>query len=195
MTSTTYSILLCGVGGQGTILAADLLAKTAMASGLDVKVSEVHGMSQRGGSVSTFVRFGEKVHSMVCDKSCADMIISFEICEALRNIEFLKQGGCLFVNDLSIEPMPVLNASASMPANAKNRLIDFGARLIPASKIAINSNSPKSSNVVLLGAMSTQLDFDFKVWETQIAARVPKHTIDANIEAFRNGQNFIKGEI
>ena len=114
---TVYSdnattILLAGVGGQGTILAADLLAKTAMANGLQVKLSEIHGMSQRGGAVTTVVRIGEKVNSMVCCEGCADYLLSFETTEALRNIQFLKKDGMLLVNDESIKPLPVLTGKA-----------------------------------------------------------------------------------
>ena len=105
MTATT--VLLCGVGGQGTILAADLLAHAAMAAGLDVKVSEIHGMAQRGGAVTTVVRFGDKVSTMVCDEGCADSVVSFEVVEALRNIAFLKEDGSLVVNDEAISVPPL----------------------------------------------------------------------------------------
>ncbi|MEE1478314.1 MAG: 2-oxoacid:acceptor oxidoreductase family protein, partial [Eggerthellaceae bacterium] len=103
MDSNVYTILLCGVGGQGTITAADLLARVATAAGLDCKVSEIHGMAQRGGAVTTVVRFGDNVSTMVCDEGCADSVVSFEIVEALRNISFLKTSGSLVVNDESIK--------------------------------------------------------------------------------------------
>ena len=109
---SVYTILLCGVGGQGTITAADLLARVATAAGKDCKVSEIHGMAQRGGAVTTVVRFGDDVATMVCDKGCADSVVSFEVVEALRNISFLKEGGSLVVNDDSIKPLPLLTGMA-----------------------------------------------------------------------------------
>ena len=115
----TKTVLLCGVGGQGTILAADLLAFGCMEAGLDVKVSEIHGMAQRGGAVTTVVRIGEAVQSMVSDPGCADIIVAFETTEALRNLPQLAQGGALIVNDEAIKPLPVLIGAASMPADAQ----------------------------------------------------------------------------
>lgn len=121
------TVVLCGVGGQGAITAAHLLAGAAMFSGYDVKVSEIHGMAQRGGSVSTTVRFGENVSTMVCDPGCADLLISFETMEALRNLEFLKPGGHVIVNDIQIIPMPVLSGLATMPENIEGALKTYGA--------------------------------------------------------------------
>ncbi|WP_180326726.1 indolepyruvate oxidoreductase subunit beta [Raoultibacter phocaeensis] len=181
------TVLLCGVGGQGTILAADLLAKTAIAAGLSVKLSEVHGMSQRGGAVTTIVRFGESVPSMVTDLGCADRIVAFETTEALRNLPYLKEGGLLLVNDESIKPLPVLTGSASMPQRARERLLEAGAHLIEAGSLAVQAGSAKSANVVLLGALAAGMAFDPAVWEEQIALRVPPRTVDVNIAAFRAG--------
>ena len=189
----TTTVLLCGVGGQGTILAADLLAKTAIAAGCKVKLSEVHGMSQRGGAVTTVVRFGEDVSSMVTDLGCADYIIAFETTEALRNAPYLKEGGMLLVNDESIKPLPVLTGSASMPENARERLSELGAVLVPAGTIASGAGSSKSTNVVLLGALASGLGFDLSLWEEQIAKRVPPKTVDVNIEAFRAGAAAAQG--
>lgn len=184
----TKTVLLCGVGGQGTILAADLLAKTALAAGYDAKVSEIHGMSQRGGAVTTIVRFGKDgVMSMVTDPGCADAIVSFETTEALRNISFLKEGGYLLVADETIEPMSVLTGRATMPTQVTERLCDLGAVVVPAGAIAAEVGSPKSVNVVLLGALAPKLDFPAEVWEETIAKRVPPKTIEQNIAAFRAG--------
>lgn len=188
MTDTnTTTVLLCGVGGQGTILAADVLARAAMAEGLEVKLSEIHGMAQRGGAVSTIVRFGSQVSSMVTDFGCADCIVSFETTEALRNLPFLKEGGALLVNDDSIKPLPVAIGRASMPSNARRRLTELGARVIPAGHIARTAGSPKSTNVVLLGALAQKLPFPQETWEQVIADRVPPKTVEANLEAFRAG--------
>lgn len=185
--SNATTVLLCGVGGQGTILAADLLAKTAIAAGCSVKLSEVHGMSQRGGAVTTVVRFGETVPSMVADLGCADYIVAFETTEALRNLPYLKQGGLLLVNDESIKPLPVLTGAASMPEHARERLLEAGARLIAAGDLAVAAGSAKSANVVLLGALAAGMKFSLSVWEEQIALRVPPSTVDVNIAAFRAG--------
>lgn len=182
-----FTILLCGVGGQGTITAADLLARVATAAGKDCKVSEIHGMAQRGGAVTTVVRFGDDVATMVCDRGSADNIVSFEITEALRNIEFLKTDGVLVVNDESIQPLPVLTGKASMPARARERLAEYGATLIPASDIAREAGTTKCANVVLLGALAPSLPFEMEIWEEVIKANVPPKTIDINIEAFRKG--------
>ena len=191
--SSTTTVLLCGVGGQGTILAADLLAHAALESGLDAKVSEIHGMSQRGGAVTTVVRFGKgSVQSMVADEGCADCVVSFETTEALRNLAFVKQGGYLLVADESIQPLPVLIGRASMPEDARGTLHAFGATLIPAGAIAEAAASPKSVNVVLLGALASRLDFSQEAWERVIARRVPPKTVDANLAAFRAGLAFAR---
>ena len=125
--SAAKTILLCGVGGQGTILAADLLARAALAAGFQVKVSEIHGMAQRGGAVTTVVRYGDQVNTMVADIGETDCIVSFETTEALRNISFLKTGGYLLVADETIKPLPVACGKASMPAKAKAKLADANA--------------------------------------------------------------------
>lgn len=194
--SKTTTVLLCGVGGQGTILAADLLAHAAIESGLDVKLSEIHGMSQRGGAVTTVVRFGEDaVSSMVTDEGCADCVVSFETTEALRNLPYVSNDGVLLVADETIQPLPVLIGRATMPAHPENTLLEAGAVLIPAKSIAEEIGSPKSVNVVLLGALATSLSFSQDTWESVIAARVPRKTVQANIEAFRQGLAFAQGAL
>ena len=184
---SVYTILLCGVGGQGTITAADLLARVATAAGLDCKVSEIHGMAQRGGAVTTVVRFGSNVATMVCDEGSADSIVSFEIVEALRNIAFLKENGSLVVNDEFIKPLPVLTGKASMPARSRDRLLSYGATLIPASEIARKAGTSKC-------ALSTSLPFDTDIWEEVIRNKVPPKTVDINIQAFRQGALYARGE-
>jgi len=184
----TKTILLVGVGGQGTILAGDILAKTAAACGLDVKISEIHGMAQRGGSVSTIVRIGETVQTMVCDPGCADVVVAFEAVEALRNQHFLKTGGAFFVNDEQITPVTVNIGKATMPDDVDERLAAMGAKLVPAGQIARDLGSPRSTNVVLIGALSTALPFDEDAWKETIRNRVPPKTVDANLEAFARGR-------
>lgn len=192
--SVTTTVLLCGVGGQGTILAADLLAHAALAAGVPVKVSEIHGMAQRGGAVTTVVRFGEQVHSMVCDEGCADCVVSFETTEALRNVVYLKEGGYLLTADEAIKPLPVATGKAAMPERARDKLAKMGALLIPADRIAAQAGSPKSTNVVLLGALSTHLSFSEQVWARVISERVPPKTVEANLLAFAAGRAYACAE-
>lgn len=181
------SVLLCGVGGQGTILAADLLAHCALSAGLDVKLSEVHGMAQRGGAVTTVVRFGQEVASMVTDFGSADFILSFETTEALRNEPYLKTGGKLIVNNESIQPLPVLTGLDAMPDHISERLAEVNASLIPALSFAKEAGNAKAVNVVLLGVLASFLSFDEGLWEEQIKLRVPQKLVDVNLEAFKKG--------
>lgn len=184
----TLTILLVGVGGQGTILAGNILAMTAAEAGLDVKVSEIHGMSQRGGSVSTVIRVGEKVESMVCDPGCADIVVAFEIVEALRAQQYLREGGTMFVNDEEIVPVSVNVGNFRMPEKAAMHLDEIGAIRIDAGEIARSAGSPRSTNVVLVGALSTALPFAVEKWEDAIRRRVPPKTVGANLEAFARGR-------
>lgn len=184
----TVTVLLCGVGGQGTILAADLLAKTALANGLEVKVSEIHGMSQRGGSVTTTVRFGSHVHSMVHDLASCDYIVSFEAVEALRNLPYLKENGILIVSDEEIKSLPVLIGNQHMPKNTKAQLNAVGAHLLDANGLALRAGNIKTSNVVLLGYLAKFLGFSDETWEEVIASRVPPKTIEINLAAFHKGK-------
>jgi indolepyruvate ferredoxin oxidoreductase beta subunit len=191
----TTTVMLCGVGGQGTILAADLLAKVAAAAGLEVRLSEVHGMSQRGGSVDTVVRFGEEVFSPVTDPGWVDHLVAFELIEAMRNVHFVKPEGRLLVNPRTIRPLPVLVGDAPVPHGLQAVLEDEGAIFIDAEELACEAGSPKSANVVLMGALSTGLPFDEAVWKDVIAARVPPKTVEANLRAFELGrQACMKGE-
>ena len=188
------TVLLCGVGGQGTILAADLLARAALQAGYQVKVSEIHGMAQRGGAVTTVVRFGDEVNTMVADLGEADYVVSFETTEALRNCSFLKKGGFLLVADETIKPLPVACGWAKMPDNARGKLDDLDAVLIPAHGLAVEAGNPKCENVVLLGALESRLGFGTDVWCRAIESRVPAKTIDANLSAFEMGRAFAAGE-
>ncbi len=182
------TVMLCGVGGQGTILAADLLAKVAAASGLDVKLSEVHGMAQRGGSVDTVVRFGDEVHSPVTDPGCVDHLVAFELIEAMRRIHYVRPEGRLLVNPRAIQPLPVLTGDLPVTHGLQAALEAEGAIFIEADVLACNAGSPKSANVVLMGALSTGLSFDEQVWKDTIAARVPAKTVEANLTAFELGR-------
>ena len=186
----TTTILLCGVGGQGTILAADLLARAAMASGKECKVSEIHGMAQRGGSVTTTVVFGEDVKTMIADLGESDFVVSFETTEALRNLPYLKVGGKMLVSDETIKSLPVLTGAQKMPAQAKEKLEAEGALIIPAVEMATKAGTAKASNVAILGALSVFMDISEEIWEDVIAKRVPPKTIDKNLAAFKAGRAF-----
>jgi indolepyruvate ferredoxin oxidoreductase beta subunit len=182
------SVLLVGVGGQGTILASDVLAKVAAASGLDVKLAEVHGMSQRGGSVDTVVRFGDEVFSPVIDPGGADHLIAFELIEAARWIHFLKPGGRLVVNNRVIAPLPVLTGEYGTPTGLEAALAFEGAVFIEADELACEAGSPRSANVVLLGAMSAGLPFSVDEWRRVLSERVPAATVEVNLAAFELGR-------
>lgn len=184
------TILLCGVGGQGTILAADLLARAALAAGYQVKVSEIHGMAQRGGAVTTVVRFGDEVSTMVADQGAVDCLVSFETTEALRNIAYLREGGYLLVADETIKPLPVACGRASMPHDASGKLDSAGAVIIPARKIAVEAGNAKCENVAILGALESNLAFGSDAWHAAIEGRVPPKTIEANLKAFDLGLAF-----
>lgn len=191
----TTTVMLAGVGGQGTILAADVLAKVAAASGLDVKLSEVHGMAQRGGSVDSVVRFGEKVFSPLTDPGMADHLVCFELIEAARRLHWVKPGGRLLVNTRTIEPLPVLIGRAKVPDGLEALLAQEGAIFLDAEELACEVSSQKSANIVLLGALSTGLDFSVDAWNEIIGERVPSRSVDANLRAFELGrQACLEGE-
>jgi indolepyruvate ferredoxin oxidoreductase, beta subunit len=186
--STVTTVLLCGVGGQGTILAGDVLARTAAVAGMDVKLSEVHGMSQRGGSVDTTVRFGDVVHAPIVAAGEVDVLVAFEIIEAARWIATLKPGGRLFVNLRTIQPLPVLTGALAAPVGLVPALEKEGAVFVDAEGIACDVGSPRSANLVLMGALSTALPFEAALWRAVIEGRVPPRTVEANLAAFEQGR-------
>ena len=188
--SSTKTVMLCGVGGQGALRAADILARCAMACGQDVKLSEIHGMAQRGGAVTTIIRLGDKVASMVADEGLVDCLVAFETTEALRNLPYLAEGGSMFVSDESIEPLPVLMGKASMPRAPRKTLQELGAAVIPAGVLAKQAGSSKAVNVVLLGALSTRLPYPEDLWRETIARRVPEKFKDINLTAFELGRTW-----
>lgn len=189
------TVMLAGVGGQGTILAADVLAKVAAAAGMDVKLSEVHGMAQRGGSVDTTVRFGDEVFSPITDPGHADHLVAFELVEAARALPYVRPGGRLLVNNRTIDSLPVLIGALEAPQGLEGRLQDEGAVFLDAEELACEAGSPKSANVVLLGALSTGLEFSQELWREVITARVPAKTVEVNLRAFELGRKAcIEGE-
>lgn len=187
------NVLLVGVGGQGTILAARILSGVLQEAGYDVKMSEVHGMSQRGGSVVTFVRYGDKVYSPLVDKGKADIILSFEKLEALRWLPYLKADGTMVVNDLALLPAPVLMGKAEYPYNALDILRAKAKKLIAldATKVAAEeAGNIRTQNVVLLGALAKHMDIPTETWEKVIRESVPPKTVDANLKAFAAGEQY-----
>ena len=187
----TKNIMIVGVGGQGTLLASKLLGKLFLEKGYDVKVSEVHGMSQRGGSVVTYVRYGEKVYSPVIDKGQADIIISFEILEAARYVEYLKKGGTLISNTQQINPMPVITGDASYPQELEKKLsaLDINFEGFDALSVAKAAGSTKAVNLALLGKLSSHFDFSEQQWLDTIATSVPEKFVEMNKKAFLLGRN------
>ena len=187
----TKNIMIVGVGGQGSLLASKLLGRLLITKGYDVKVSEVHGMSQRGGSVVTYVRFGDKVYSPVIDKGEADAIISFELLEAARWTEFLKPGGRIICNTQKINPMPVITGAAEYPRGLEEKMRAAGIDLdaVDALSLAEQAGSAKATNLVLMGRLARLFDFTDEEWEKAIEDSVPPKFIDLNKKAFRLGKN------
>ncbi|MBE6683098.1 MAG: indolepyruvate oxidoreductase subunit beta [Ruminococcaceae bacterium] len=187
----SINILIVGVGGQGTLLASKLMGKIFIDSGLDVKVSEVHGMSQRGGSVVTYVRAGEKVFSPVIDKGEADMMISFEALESARWLPYLKKGGVIISNTAEIDPMPVIMGNAEYPENILQKIENAGVKVISADALSLaeQAGSAKAVNIVLLGIAAKQLGFDRNECLEAIRATVPPKTVAVNEKAFDLGYN------
>ena len=185
----TKNILIVGVGGQGTLLASKLMGKYFTEKGFDVKVSEVHGMSQRGGSVVTYVRYGEKVFSSVIEKGEADIILSFEQLESARWLPYLKKDGVLITGTQKIDPMPVIMGKAKYPENIIEKLKSQGVCVIPvdALLLALEAGSAKSANVVLLGAAVKFLGIDKDEFAEIVRTSVPPKTVEANLKAFELG--------
>lgn len=189
MSNTVKSVLIVGVGGQGTLLASRLLGNAMVDCGYDVKVSEVHGMSQRGGSVVTYVRYGENVSSPIIEEGEADLILSFEQLEAARFLPFLKKDGVIVVNTQSIDPMPVITGAAVYPENIIESLKSKGVKVAAADALALaeEAGSSKAVNVVLIGVMAKQLGIDKEVWLNTIKTTVPEKFVELNLKAFELG--------
>lgn len=183
------NILIAGVGGQGTLLTSKVLGKYAELIGKDCKLSEVHGMSQRGGSVTTHVRIGDKIHSPVIWAGGADMIIAFEVLEAARMQHFLKSDGILLVNDEKIMPLPCIIGIGEYPEGLKEKLLQTHnkAYFVPAVSMAKEAGSEKATNVVMLGCLCRLFDFDKDKMKEAIEACVPAKFKELNLNAFELG--------
>ena len=182
------NIMIVGVGGQGTLLTSRILGGLAIEGGYDVKLSEVHGMAQRGGSVVTFVRYGEKVAEPIVEEGQADVIIAFERLEALRYSHFLKEGGALILNDWRIDPMPVVIGAAEYPENIVETLLaGHKVYTVNATEEARKLGNPKVFNMIVLGIASQHMDFTKEQWYKVIERTVPPKTMEINKKAFEVG--------
>ena len=186
----TKNIMIVGVGGQGSLLASKLLGYLLLEQGYDVKVSEVHGMSQRGGSVVTYVRYGDRVASPVIDRGEADYIVSFELLEAARWVPFLKKDGQIVTNIQQIDPMPVIIGAAEYPENLVEKIKASGARIDAMDCLALaeQAGSAKAVNLVLLGRLSHYFDLPEEAWMKAIEANVPEKFLEMNKKAFELGK-------
>jgi indolepyruvate ferredoxin oxidoreductase beta subunit len=193
MKEKTVDIVICGVGGQGIILASNVLCYAAFLEGYDVKKSEVHGMAQRGGSVITHVRIGHKVFSPLIEPASSDIILAFEKLEALRYIHYLKKNGTAIVNDRRIPPMSVLTGAVQYPENIEARLRRHGKiHYIDAEKYALELGNIRTVNIILMGGLSILLKFKAGSWKKSIAHNVKKKYVELNIAAFNKGASLFK---
>lgn len=186
----TKNIMIVGVGGQGTLLASRILGTTLIDAGYDVKVSEVHGMSQRGGSVVTYVRFGDKVYSPIIDTGEADIILAFELLEAYRAIPFLKSDGVMIANTQKSDPMPVIIGAAKYPDSIVEKIRkNQNLKTVDALSIANEAGNAKAVNVVLIGVMAKSTDIPYESWIEALRKTVPPKFLDVNLSAFVKGYN------
>ena len=189
--SETKNVMIVGVGGQGSLLASKLLGKLLLDAGYDVKVSEVHGMSQRGGSVVTYVRYGEKVYSPVIDKGEADYIVSFELLEAARWLPYLKKDGQIVTNIQQIDPMPVITGAQEYPTDLVEKMKATGAKVdaLDCLALAEQAGSSKAVNIVLMGRLSHYFNMPEEAWQKAMEAMVPAKFLEINKKAFELGKN------
>ncbi len=187
----TTNIMIVGVGGQGSLLASKLLGHLLMEQGYDVKVSEVHGMSQRGGSVVTYVRFGDKVYSPIIDAGEADYIVSFELLEAARWLPYLREGGQIITNTQQTDPMPVITGAATYPENLVEKMKATGAKVdaLDCLALAEQAGSSKAVNLVLMGRVAHYFDLPEEAWQEAIEACVPAKFLELNRKAFALGRH------
>lgn len=185
----TKNILIVGVGGQGTLLASKVMGKVFLDSGYDVKVSEVHGMSQRGGSVVTYVRYGDEVYSTLIDKGEADILLSFEALEAARWLPYLKKDGVVITNTQRLNPMSVVIGKATYPDDILEKIKAAGVNPVEVDALALaeEAGSAKSVNVVLLGIAAKHIGLDKQLWLDAVKSTVPPKTVDMNVAAFEKG--------
>ena len=180
--------MIVGVGGQGTLLASRILGNAVIGEGYDVKVSEVHGMSQRGGSVVTYVKYGDKVYSPIIDEGEADIILAFELLEAYRALPYLKKGGKIVVNDQRIDPMPVITGAMQYPDGIAEKLQAVAdCKIVDALSIAREAGNVKAVNVALIGVLAKASNISHDRWIETIKSTVPEKFLEANLKAFELG--------
>jgi indolepyruvate ferredoxin oxidoreductase, beta subunit len=191
MENKITNILICGVGGQGILLAGEVLSEAALRAGYDVKKSEVHGMAQRGGSVVSHVRYGEKIYSPLIKEGTADFIFSFERMETLRYLSMLKSDGIVIINNQKISPTNISIKTSNYPEGIEETCSKFAkeVKLIDAIKIAENLGNIKTVNIIMLGALSRYLSISEKVWMESLESKVPKKHLEINIRAFNEVRN------
>ncbi len=184
------SIMIVGVGGQGTLLASRILGNLLLGEGFDVKVSEVHGMSQRGGSVVTYVKYGKRVASPIIDKGEADLILAFEELEAYRYLPYLKKGGTIICNTQNIDPMPVIIGAKKYPENIIEKIKAKNVSIVPAdaAELAMTAGNIRCANVALIGVLSKRMEIPEQAWIDTIKATVPQKAVDVNLKAFALGR-------
>ncbi len=184
------NIMIVGVGGQGTLLASRILGHAVLNEGYDVKLSEVHGMSQRGGSVVTYVKYGDEVYSPIIGEGEADIILAFEMLEAYRALPYLKKGGVMIANTQFINPMPVITGAMSYPENIEEKL-KAKVRLVSADALSLakEAGNIKAVNVVLIGVMAKNTNIAYERWIDVIKSTVPEKFLDVNLKAFELGYN------
>ena len=190
----TFNIVLAGVGGQGVILASKILSNAGIESNMDVKQSEVHGMSQRGGSVTSHVRIGSKVYSPLVVEGEADIVLAFELLEALRNKHWVKKGGKIIYNKSKVNPITVSAGSTEYPDNIEETLnnLDCDVYGVDALELAKKAGNAKSGNVVLVGAASNFIPLENNVWQTALEKSIPAKILDVNLKAFEAGKSCIQ---
>ena len=183
------NIIIIGVGGQGSLLASKVLGNLGLELGREVKVSEVHGMSQRGGSVVTYVRIGENISSPLIENGEADLVLAFEQLEAARALPFLKKDGLMIVNTQKILPMPVINGTATYPVDIEEQLTARSGKLlmIDALKIAKEAGNQKCVNIAMLGVVAKQLDISIEIWKAVLKKTIPGKLLEVNLKAFTLG--------
>lgn len=190
----TRNIMIVGVGGQGTLLTSRILGNTVVNQGHDVKVSEVHGMSQRGGSVTTYVKYGKKVYSPIIDKGEADLIIAFELLEAYRALPYLREGGKMIVNHQQINPMPVIIGAMDYPSDILAKMAEkVNVVAVDALPMALEAGNGKATNVVLIGVLAKASEIPKEQWISAIHETVPAKFLDINLKAFELGYNLGNG--
>ena len=188
MANATKNIMIVGVGGQGTLLTSRILGGITVAAGYDVKLSEVHGMAQRGGSVVTFVRYGEKVAEPIVEEGQADVLIAFEKLEAMRYAHFLKKDGAIVVNEQRIDPMPVVTGAAKYPENIiENLEKEYRVYKVNAMDEALKMGNSRVFNIIVLGVAAKHMDFSKEMWLDVIEKTVPPKTVEINKKAFLLG--------